>query len=184
MEPLADKDPLAEGVGYSLVAVVSHHGASLRSGHWLCDVAISALAGADSATADSSPLFFQINDTTVTGTTGLGLNYQDAVFGIYQRVKGEGKGGNEGEGKAKMLTETININSSLLALGACVSALQARAAHVPYKNSKLTNLLSEALGGKDSRTLILCTLNPLHSNASESLSTLRFAANCAAVAKK
>ena len=103
---------------------------------------------------------------------------------------GGGGGGGAGStssssgGGNKMLTETININSSLLALGACVSALQARAPHVPYKNSKLTQLLSEALGGKDARTLILCTLNPLHANASESLSTLRFAANCTAVAKK
>ena len=95
-----------------------------------------------------------------------------------------GVGGGGGSGGNKMLTETININQSLLALGACVSALQSKASHIPYKNSKLTTLLSEALGGKDARTLILCTLNPLHSNASESLSTLRFAANCAAVAKK
>ena len=86
-------------------------------------------------------------------------------------------------GSAALLTETKNINSSLLALGACVSALQAKAPHIPYRDSKLTDLLSETLGGKDSRTLVLCTLNPLHSNVSESLSTLNFAKKCAAVTK-
>ena len=55
--------------------------------------------------------------------------------------------------------------------------------HVPYRNSKLTHLLSEALGAKDARTMVLCTLNPLHDNASESLSTLRFAERLAAVSK-
>jgi len=86
-------------------------------------------------------------------------------------------------GSGKLLRETQAINSSLAALGDCVAALQARAPHVPYRNSKLTHLLSEALGAKDARTLVLCTLNPLHTNASESLSTLRFAERLASVVK-
>ncbi len=86
-------------------------------------------------------------------------------------------------GSGKLLKETQAINSSLAALGDCVAALQARAPHVPYRNSKLTHLLSEALGAKDARTLVLCTLNPLHANASESLSTLRFAERLASVVK-
>ena len=93
-------------------------------------------------------------------------------------VNDEARGGN-----GKLLRETQAINSSLAALGDCVAALQARAPHVPYRNSKLTHLLSEALGAKDARTMVLCTLNPLHSNASESLSTLRFAERLAAVSK-
>ena len=95
-----------------------------------------------------------------------------------------GARGRGGGGSSKLLQETININSSLLALGNCITALKEKASHIPYKDSKLTNLLSEALGGKDSRTLILCTLNPLHSNVKESLSTLNFATKCTEVTKK
>jgi hypothetical protein len=86
-------------------------------------------------------------------------------------------------GSDKLLRETAAINSSLAALGDVVAALQARARHVPYRNSKLTHLLADALGGDAARTLVLCTLNPLHANASESLSTLRFAERLAAVQK-
>lgn len=52
--------------------------------------------------------------------------------------------------KGKQLTETNNINKSLLVLGTCISALsdpQKKSGHIPYRDSKLTKLLSESLGG-------------------------------------
>lgn len=52
--------------------------------------------------------------------------------------------------KGKQLIETNNINKSLLVLGTCISALSdpnRKDGHIPYRDSKLTKLLSESLGG-------------------------------------
>ena len=58
------------------------------------------------------------------------------------------------QSKGKNLVETNNINKSLLVLGTCISALSDQsknknhlAGHIPYRDSKLTKLLSESLGG-------------------------------------
>ena len=59
--------------------------------------------------------------------------------------------------------ESISINSGLLALGNVISALgdeSKRATHVPYRDSKLTRLLQDSLGG-NSRTLMIACISPL-----------------------
>lgn len=63
---------------------------------------------------------------------------------------------------------------SLSALGNCVAALAAGRGHVPYRDSKLTRLLSESLGG-NARTAILVTLAPGDDPDGENLSSLQFA---------
>ena len=75
--------------------------------------------------------------------------------------------------------EGININKGLLALGNVINALaddqrSVRAAHVPYRDSKLTRLLQDALGG-NSRTLFIACVSPSESNFEETLNTLRYA---------
>ncbi|KAL7532089.1 hypothetical protein ACHAWF_004009, partial [Thalassiosira exigua] len=78
--------------------------------------------------------------------------------------------------------EGIRINEGLLALGNVINALGdeerlargEKVAHVPYRQSKLTRLLQDALGG-NSRTLFLACASPSDSNAAETLSTLRYA---------
>lgn len=87
-------------------------------------------------------------------------------------------------GSEKLLKETLAINTSLSALGGVVSALQNKAKHVPFRDSKLTHVLQDALGSANARTLFICALNPMHSNSNESLSTLRFAERLASVQKK
>jgi hypothetical protein len=71
--------------------------------------------------------------------------------------------------------ELTSINRSLSALGNCVSALlQKNRSHVPYRDSKLTRLLQDSLGG-NTLSLFVVTLSPSIENAEETLSTLQFA---------
>lgn len=76
------------------------------------------------------------------------------------------------------LKEASNINKSLSALGHVIMSLvdvqQGKQRHVPYRDSKLTFLLQDALGGT-AKTVLLATVSPACSNAFETLSTLRFA---------
>ncbi|RWR87681.1 kinesin-like protein KIN-1 [Cinnamomum micranthum f. kanehirae] len=78
--------------------------------------------------------------------------------------------------EGRVLEEAKTINKSLSALGNVISALtNGKVNHIPYRDSKLTRILQDALGG-NSRTALLCCCSPSSSNASESLSTLRFGA--------
>mmetsp|Transcript_20771 Transcript_20771/g.34088 ORF Transcript_20771/g.34088 Transcript_20771/m.34088 type:complete len:1426 (-) Transcript_20771:300-4577(-) len=73
--------------------------------------------------------------------------------------------------------ESITINKGLLALGNVISALcasQAKRTHIPYRNSKLTRLLQDSLGG-NSRTLMIACISPADINFEESLTTLKYA---------
>ena len=89
-----------------------------------------------------------------------------------------GKSGATGE----RLKETQKINKSLSALGSVLSALGAGDRHVPFRNSKLTHLLSPCLADTTTcRTLMIATLSPTASDAHESQCTLRFAAGVAAI---
>ncbi|KAL6112483.1 kif17 [Pungitius sinensis] len=73
------------------------------------------------------------------------------------------------------LREAAKINLSLSALGNVISALvDGRSKHVPYRDSKLTRLLQDSLGG-NTRTLMIACLSPADNNYEESLSTLRYA---------
>lgn len=73
--------------------------------------------------------------------------------------------------------EGIAINSGLLALGNVISALgdeTRRATHIPYRDSKLTRLLQDSLGG-NSQTLMLACVSPADTNFMETLNTLKYA---------
>jgi len=75
------------------------------------------------------------------------------------------------------LCEGQHINRSLLVLSTVVSALAEGKAksHVPYRDSKLTRLLQDSLGGSAKTCIIVCC-SPAASNAQETLSSLRFGA--------
>ncbi|KAJ2729575.1 hypothetical protein H4R23_003459, partial [Coemansia sp. Cherry 401B] len=92
-----------------------------------------------------------------------------------ERIKRTGAAGDRAR-------EGISINAGLLALGNVISALGTasaergprRAPHVPYRDSKLTRLLQDSLGG-NSQTLMLACISPSSRNSSESLNTIRYA---------
>ncbi|XP_070033969.1 kinesin-like protein KIN-14K isoform X3 [Nicotiana tomentosiformis] len=72
------------------------------------------------------------------------------------------------------LKEAQHINKSLSALGDVISALAQKNAHIPYRNSKLTQVLQTSLGGQ-AKTLMFVQLNPEVASYSETMSTLKFA---------
>ena len=73
------------------------------------------------------------------------------------------------------LKEATKINLSLSTLGNVISALvDGKSSHVPYRNSKLTRLLQDSLGG-NSKTLMFANIGPANYNYDETLSTLRYA---------
>ncbi|KAF4576582.1 hypothetical protein EYR36_004560 [Pleurotus pulmonarius] len=72
------------------------------------------------------------------------------------------------------LEEAKKINKSLSALGMVINALtDGKAKHIPYRDSKLTRILQESLGG-NSRTTLIINCSPSSYNEAETLSTLRF----------
>ena len=82
------------------------------------------------------------------------------------------------------MREGISINKGLFVLGQVVSALSElgqqqhvvppSSFHIPYRDSKLTRLLQDSLGG-NSRTIMVACVSPASSNAEESTNTLRYA---------
>mmetsp|Transcript_17621 Transcript_17621/g.17589 ORF Transcript_17621/g.17589 Transcript_17621/m.17589 type:complete len:735 (-) Transcript_17621:34-2238(-) len=91
-----------------------------------------------------------------------------------------GKTGAEG----KRLEEAKNINKSLTTLGQVISALtDGKSTHVPYRDSKLTRVLQDSLGG-NSKTTLIVTCSPSPYNESETVSTLRFGIRAKAIKNK
>lgn len=99
-----------------------------------------------------------------------------------ERIKKTGAVGNT-------LKEGININMGLLSLGNVISALTepqkngAAKKHIPYRDSKLTRILQDSLGG-NSNTLMIACVSPAESNFEESLNTLKYASRARRIKNK
>ena len=85
--------------------------------------------------------------------------------------------------KSARFRESQNINKSLLTLGRVITALRDRLPRIPYRDSKLTRLLQEALGGR-SQTCIIATLSPSILCVDETLSTLSYAEQAQGIKNK
>ncbi len=73
------------------------------------------------------------------------------------------------------LKEGASINQSLSALGNVINALtESNRGHIPYRNSKLTRMLQDSLGG-NAYTMMICNVSPAKINFEETTSSLRFA---------
>ena len=73
---------------------------------------------------------------------------------------------------------------SLTALGNVISALvDGKSSHIPYRDSKLTRLLQDSLGG-NTKTVMIAALSPSEYNYDETLSTLRYASRAKAIKNK
>ncbi|KAH9307932.1 hypothetical protein KI387_035843, partial [Taxus chinensis] len=84
-----------------------------------------------------------------------------------ERVK---KSGVSGDG----MKEAQSINKSLSALGDVISALAGEVQHIPYRNHKLTMLMSDSLGG-NAKTLMFVNISPAESNLEETYNSLNYA---------
>ena len=82
--------------------------------------------------------------------------------------------------KAQCSREAGNINQSLLTLGRVITNLVERAPHIPYRESKLTRLLQDSLGGR-TKTSIIATISPATVNMEETLSTLDYASRARSI---
>lgn len=90
------------------------------------------------------------------------------------------KTGATGEG----MKEATKINLSLSALGNVISALvDGKTHHIPYRDSKLTRLLQDSLGG-NTKTIMIAAISPANYNYDETLSTLRYASRAKFIKNK
>ncbi|XP_029465083.1 kinesin-like protein KIF7 [Rhinatrema bivittatum] len=126
--------------------------------------------------------------------TRLALKDQDSILGLGQVLISKFhfvdlagserilKTGNTGE----RLKESIQINSGLLALGNVISALgdpRRKSSHIPYRDSKITRILKDSLGG-NAKTVMIACLNPSSSDFDESLNTLNYASRAQNIKNK
>ena len=94
---------------------------------------------------------------------------------------------NKTNSKGEILKEAVSINGSLFFLEMVIVALHEKATkgrtHVPYRNSVMTSILRDSLGG-NCKTIMVATINPEASHTNESLSTCRFAQRVALIKNK
>ena len=82
------------------------------------------------------------------------------------------------------MKEATQINLSLSALGNVIKALvDGKSAHVPYRDSKLTRLLQDSLGG-NTKTVMIAAISPADYNFDETLTTLRYASRAKNIKNK
>ncbi|CAD7087996.1 unnamed protein product [Hermetia illucens] len=84
---------------------------------------------------------------------------------------------------AERLKEASKINLALSSLGNVISALAENSPHIPYRDSKLTRLLQDSLGG-NSKTTMIANIGPSSINYNETLTTLRYASRAKAIQNK
>lgn len=128
-------------------------------------------------------MFFLLTKSTLFCYTQVVIEYRvrDAAMNIVSRV---GKlslidlAGSERALATDQRTlrslEGANINRSLLALSSCINALVEGKKHIPYRNSKLTQLLKDSLGGT-CNTVMIANISPSNLSFGETQNTVHWA---------
>jgi kinesin family protein C1 len=118
-----------------------------------------------------SHLIFTLRLTGVQEETGL---KREGVVNMVD-LAGSERLSRSGSGEdPDLLKEAQNINKSLTCLGNVIQKLAEKSSHVPFRESKLTQILQPSLGN-DAKTLMVCNINPTQGSINESLCSLRFA---------
>jgi len=154
---------MVKGVGEALELLV--HGDSLRA---------TAATRMNEHSSRSHSIF------TIHMQRGCGCSVLCSKFHMVDLAGSERnkRTGNQGA----LFKESVGINSGLFALGKVVSALSSKppASHIPYRDSRLTRLLQDSLGG-NSRTLLVACIGPARTSLDETLYTLSYATRACAI---
>ncbi|XP_060515811.1 kinesin-like protein Klp10A isoform X2 [Cylas formicarius] len=145
------------------------------------------------ATDEVLKLIQQGNQARTSGQTFANQNSSrsHAVFQIYLRsnntmskihgkfslidLAGNERGADTSSANRQTRMEGAEINKSLLALKECIRALGRKGAHLPFRVSKLTQVLRDSFVGSNSRTCMIAMISPGVSSCEYSLNTLRYA---------
>eukprot|EP00052_Salpingoeca_macrocollata_P024649 m.221532 g.221532 ORF g.221532 m.221532 type:complete len:850 (-) comp22291_c0_seq1:22-2571(-) len=124
------------------------------------------------------------NVTNIEGSEDIGILHRHGTLTFVDLAGSERVKISKSEGQ--MMVESNNINKSLLTLGNCISALadtRKRAGHVPFRESTLTMLLKDSLGGTGLALMIAC-VSPSGRSITETLNTLRYASRAKRIQNK
>eukprot|EP00817_Percolomonadidae_sp_ATCC50343_P002288 CAMPEP_0117430020 /NCGR_PEP_ID=MMETSP0758-20121206/9541_1 /TAXON_ID=63605 /ORGANISM="Percolomonas cosmopolitus, Strain AE-1 (ATCC 50343)" /LENGTH=864 /DNA_ID=CAMNT_0005217585 /DNA_START=188 /DNA_END=2782 /DNA_ORIENTATION=+ len=164
------KGPYVEGLSQSLVSSKEEMMAVLKEGSQMRTIASTNMNNHSSRAHTIFQILF-----TQTAKAGVKNIEKQSVISLIDLA------GSERQGKAKTsgerLKEGAAINLSLTTLGNVINALadqKSSSGFIPYRNSTLTYLLKESLGG-NSKTIMIATISPAQYNEEETLSTLRYA---------
>ncbi|ESQ34622.1 hypothetical protein EUTSA_v10006746mg [Eutrema salsugineum] len=109
---------------------------------------------------------------------GKGEDGEDVTLSQLHLIDLAGSESSKSEITGQRRKEGSSINKSLLTLGTVISKLtDTKAAHIPYRDSKLTRLLQSTLSGHG-RVSLICTITPASSTSEETHNTLKFAQRC------
>uniref|UniRef100_A0A8C7FIC4 Kinesin-like protein n=1 Tax=Oncorhynchus kisutch TaxID=8019 RepID=A0A8C7FIC4_ONCKI len=127
------------------------------------------------ATSSRSHAVFQIYLKQQDRTASLNPNVRVAKMSLIDLAGSERASGTNAKGARQR--EGANINRSLLALGNVINALadpKSKKAHIPYRDSKLTRLLKDSLGG-NCRTVMIANISPSSKSYDDTHNTLKYA---------
>ncbi|CAF0882015.1 unnamed protein product [Brachionus calyciflorus] len=125
---------------------------------------------------------YDLRQTQTNNSYYLGAKFHFVDLAGSERVQRTGNVGDR-------FKESIHINSGLLALGNVISALSSDAnqskkkVHIPYRESKITRILKDSLGG-NSNTLMICCVSPSSCNLDESINALKYASRARYIKNK
>ena len=164
--------PIVKGLSHTVVTNWEQVTALLQKGSMVRATGSTAMN--DRSSRSHALVQLLLSQEEVIGTVGK----KDIFRKRSSRINLVDLAGSEKISKSKVegvgLTEATNINKSLTTLGRIIDALIDHSPYVPYRDSVLTMLLSDSLGG-NARTTMLATLSPTWNNFEETLSTLRYA---------